>query len=74
MKDAPLEDIERWVNLLFKIDNPDDIYFESLIRISNILHKRATSGEEEAEPIKERITDFLIKSKRKKKGKRKRKK
>ena len=74
IKDAQLEDIERWINFLFHKDSPDNIHLEALMQISNILDKRIASGEEEAEPLKERIIGFLIKSKRKKKGERKHKK
>jgi len=66
LKTATLEKIDSLVKFLIEEDAFSGVHSKLLIRLSNLLEKRIKGGEKEAEPLKEAIMDFLIKSRPKK--------
>ena len=69
-KTAPLKTIERLVSILFQKNPTEEILQDIFVRLGNILNKRINAGEGDAEPIRDKITDFLIRSKSRRKRRR----
>ncbi len=65
-----LEKIDSLVRYLFEEDDFTGVHSDLLMRLNNLLERRIRAGEKEAEPLKEEIIDFLIKSRPKKRGRR----